>query len=191
MRRLSLCVLSSLLYVSVGCVPRDMDLADMKNMIPPPAPQLKELERLQGDWTTKGTIQFIAAKEPVLTTGSNSAAWECDGRFLVDRSTYDLGPLGQMTGISIWTWDANDKTYRMWWFDGLGESARGTARFDGDSQTWHVRTRGTNGRCSVLSRGTLRHVDSDHLEWTWKQWDGWRIFKISEMNGTSTRRQTP
>lgn len=181
-------LLSSMFLSVVGCMPRDMDIAALKNMMPPPAPQLRELQRLTGDWTTEGTIEFIAAKEPIQTRGSNSAAWECDGRFLIDRSTYDMGPLGAMTGMSIWTWDAGDQCYRMWWFDGFGESARGTARYDADNRTWHVRTRGTNGRCSVLSRGTIHHVDDDHLDWTWKQWDGWRIFKISEMRGTSTRR---
>lgn len=181
-------VVSVIILTQSGCMPRDMDLADMKAMMPPPAPQLAELNRLHGDWTTSGTIQFIAAKDPLTTTGSNSAAWECDGRFLVDRSTYDMGPLGKMSGINIWTWDAGSGCYRLWWFDGFGESARGTASFDAKEKAWHIRTRGTNGKCAVVSRGTIRHVDDNHLEWTWKQWDSWRIFKISEMSGTSTRK---
>ncbi len=138
------------------------------------------------DWISP-RLDALEAKEPIKTTGQNAATWECDGRFLVDRSTYDLGPLGPMTGLNIWTWDDSDRCFRIWWFDGLGESAQGTARFDASSQTWRIRTRGSNGRCSVLSRGTIRHVDNDHLEWTWRQWDGWGIFRISEMHGSSVR----
>lgn len=180
-------VLTGAILLAAGCMPRDLDPSTLRSMIPPPAPQLRELNRLEGDWKTSGSIRFLAAREAIETTGENTAAWACDGRYLVDRSTYTLGPIGTMSGVSIWTWDDREKRYRIWWFDGLGESAQGTARFDAGSRTWQIRTRGSNGRCSVRSHGTIRHVNKDHLEWTWRQWDGWGIFRISEMRGTSVR----
>ena len=170
-------------------MPKDMSLEDMRAMRPGRSAELERLDMLAGDWTTEGTVEFITAREPIHTTGENHSAWECDGRFLVERASFDMGALGPMTGISIWTWDAGARRYRMWWFDSFGESASGTARFDDRAMTWHIKTRGQNGFCRVRSRGTIRQIDCDTLEWTWRQNAFMGLFKIADMKGVSRRKR--
>ncbi len=191
MKRESLIVLKiglvSMFPLLNGCLQRNFDLEKVKEMIPEPSPELEKLNMLVGNWETSGRVKMLGLQEPLITKGTSEAIWECDGRFLTDRSHFELGELGPMSGMSIWTWDTKHRKYRMWWFDGFGETAKGFATFDEASQTWHIKTRGRNGWCSVISKGTIHRVDENTLAWTWKQWDGWHLFKIGDMSGTSTR----
>ncbi len=131
---------------------------------------------------------MIGLDDPLIVTGRNHAEWTCDRRVLVDRSTFEMGALGPMAGTNVWSWDPRRQRFRLWWFDSFGESATGHARYDAATRTWHMRTRGTNGWCRILSRGTIRHVNDDTLEWTWRQSDSWGWFTIADMRGTSRRK---
>jgi hypothetical protein len=128
-------------------------------------------------------------EEPASTTGSSNAAWACDRRFLVDRSEYDMGPLGPMTGINVWGWNAQRRRFTFSWFDSFGESATGHARYDVRDRTWHIRTTGQSTRCSVKNKGTIHVVDGDTLEWTWETRSQWGFPKYAEYRGTSRRTQ--
>jgi hypothetical protein len=149
--------------------------------------ELEQLNQLVGKWHTSGTVEFIGLAEPIQTTGTSEAAWECDGRMLVERSRFDMGPLGAMSGMSLWNWDPHDRCYRMWWFDSFGERTSGKARYDERKRTWSISTRGRGSLCRVVTRGTIRVVDDHELEWTWDQWDSWGILRFARMRGTSLR----
>ncbi len=170
-----------------GCVSPGMSLESMKEMMPERSPELDKLNMLAGDWITEGQVQFIGMDEPIKTTGTSHASWACDGRFLMDHSDYDMGPLGPMKGVSVWGWDAQRKRFVFWWFDGFGESAQGTARYDGSARTWHISTHGQSSRCRVKNQGTIRLVDDDTLEWTWTQRSVWGFPKYADMKGISRR----
>jgi hypothetical protein len=170
-----------------GCAPHEFDIEQLKERLPPRAAELDRLDMLAGRWETEGTVRFIGAKDPITTRGTSEAQWECDRRFLVDRSSYDMGPLGPMGGISVWGWDPQRRRYLMSWFDGFGESASGWARFDESTRTWRIETRGRSTLCHVVNHGTIRMIDDDTLEWTWTQWDAWHILKYAEMKGASRR----
>ncbi len=177
-----------ILTLSSGCLAPKFDLEAVKKLIHDRPAQLDALNMLVGKWKTQGEVKMIGMDEPILTSGTSEAVWECDGRILMDRATYDMGPMGPMSGVSIWTWDASQKQYRMWWYDSFGETAQGTARYDEKTRTWHFKNRGRSSLCNVISKGTIRMIDQDHLEWTYDQWDAWGILKFSTMKGTSTRK---
>jgi len=99
-----------------------------------------------------------------------------------------MGDLGHMSGVSVWTWDAKSKIYRIFWFDSFGERASGTARFDDSTRTWHMKTAGRSALCNVRNKGTIEMRDDGSLAWTYDQWDAWGFLKFAEMRGTSTRR---
>lgn len=174
-----------------GCAQQGFDIEQLKQRIPPRAEALDRLNMLLGAWETEGEVRFIGTKEVIHTRGTSVARWECDGRFLVDRSSYEMGPLGPMSGISVWGWDPQRKRYLMWWFDGFGESASGSASYSESTRTWRIRTRGRSSICNVVNHGTIRMIDNDTLEWTWTQWDAWHILKYAEMKGTSRRVAVP
>jgi len=176
------------LGMTTACSTPPMSLDAMKAMMPVRPPELDTLQMLVGDWTTEGQVQFIGMDEPMTTTGTSSAAWACDKRFLIDRSEYDMGPLGPMKGVSVWGWDPQRRRFVFWWFDGFGESASGTARFDESAKMWHISTRGQSTRCSVKNKGTIRMLDENTLEWTWAQWSAWGFPKYADMKGVSRRR---
>ncbi len=171
-----------------ACLQPNFDIKTVLAKMPKRAPEMDRLEMLAGEWTTQGNVKMMGLKDTMKTKGQNSATWECDGRFLVERSHFDFGELGPMSGMSIWTWDGDIGKYRMWWFDGFGETATGTATFDEKSDIWHIKTKGKNGWCSIISKGTIKKIDEQTLEWTWDQWDGWHIFRIGEMRGLSKRK---
>lgn len=170
-----------------GCAPCRMDVEQMKAMLPSRAPEFDALEMLAGSWKTSGRVRMAGLARSIETTGTSKAAWACGRRLMVEHSTFDMGDLGTMNGMSIWTWDARAGRYRMWWFDSFGESATGTARLDEASKTWHVRTVGRNPWTRVRSKGTIQAIDADTLEWTWSQRDGLALFKLAHMQGVSHR----
>lgn len=171
-----------------ACLLPKFDLETVKQLIKDRPQELDALNMLVGEWVTSGEVKMIGMDETIQTHGTGSAAWECDGRILVDRSEYDMGPMGLMSGVSIWTWDSAKKKYRMWWYDSFGEIAYGTARYDKSTQTWHFKNRGHSSLCNVTSIGTIRMIDENTLEWTYDQWDSWGILKFSTMKGTSRRK---
>jgi len=174
--------------MTAACTAPPMTLDAMKAMMPPRPQQLQALDMLVGDWVTEGQVQFIGMEEPIATKGTSSARWECDKRFLIDHSDYDMGPLGPMKGVSVWGWDPQHRRFVFWWFDGFGESASGTARYDRDARTWHISTHGQSTRCSVKNSGTIRLIDDNTLEWTWVQYSAWGFPKYADMKGISRRR---
>lgn len=177
------------LWATGGCLQPHFDLAQIKEMMPKRTADFDHLAMFVGEWETKGEIKMIGVDEPFAITGTSSAKWECDKRLVVDHATYDLGPLGAMTGISVWGFEPKAKRFRLWWFDSFSESAVGRASYDEETRTWTMKTKGKNAWCRIVNKGTVRQIDADNLEWTWTQWDAWHIWKISEMNGTSRRKQ--
>ena len=150
--------------------------------------EFDHLDMFVGEWETTGEIKMIGVDEPFKITGTSSAKWECDKRLVVDRAEYDMGPLGSMTGVTVWGFEPKSGKFRMWWFDSFSESATGRASYDEKTRTWSMKTKGKNAWCNIVNKGTIRQVDNDTLEWTWTQWDAWHIWKISEMKGTSRRK---
>lgn len=171
-----------------GCVAPRMSVDELKARLPARPSELDRLNMLVGAWDTAGTVKLIGMDDPIETTGRSVARWSADGWLLIDESEYDMGSLGRMSGVSLWTWDDRAKVYRVYWFDSFGERASGTARFDEATRTWRMKTSGRSAVCSVMSQGEIQLLDDGRLAWTYDQWDGWGFMKFAEMRGTSTRR---
>lgn len=184
--RFAVSMLGSLMLAGCG-LPRT-SLDDLKAKLPARPAQLDRLNMLVGAWDTEGTIKMIGMDKPIRTTGRSVARWSADGWLLIDESEYDMGELGHMSGVSLWTWDDRAGIYRVNWFDSFGERASGTARYDESAKTWHMKTSGHSALCNVANKGTITLRDDGRLAWTYDQWDSWGFLKFAEMRGTSTRR---
>jgi len=173
---------------SFGCMPK-MSVQDIKNMQPTRPTQLDRLEALLGDWETDGEITMAMLDQPLHTTGANSARWTLDRRFLVEQAEINMGELGKVTGMSIWSWDPAIRKYRMWWFDSLGETSEATVTYNEKTKTWHMKASGQKYGSTTAGRGTLKHIDADTLEWTWKEYDPLGLIQFADMKGTSRRKR--
>lgn len=170
-----------------GCMPT-MTVEQMKAKMPERPAELDLLNMMVGRWEGTGTMKFTFLDETLEGKGTNTAAWECDNRVLVNRGTYEMGELGTMNGIEIWTWDDKAGKYRMHWFDSFGMTGNGTAKYDEETRTWHMKSRGKDpDGHKTISEGTITYTDADTLEWTWTEWSALKLFKIVEMSGTSRR----
>lgn len=183
-----LAVFAIAISVSAGCLQPDFDIERIKEMMPARPAQLDRLDMLVGQWQTEGEVNMFGLDEPFAVHGTSEATWEHDRWFLVDRAEFDMGPLGPMSGTSVWTWDPKARKYRMWWFDSFGETATGTAVYKEATKSWRIHTRGRNAWCNIVNRGTITLDNDGSLHWTWTQWDAWHIWKISRMSGTSRRK---
>lgn len=151
--------------------------------------QLDKLDMLLGSWETVGEVEMAILDEVVHTSGTNEAKWSLDRRMIVDHAELDMGPLGKLTGFTVWTWDEAIGKYRMWWFDSMGEFAEGIVTYDESSKAWQIKTTGSKYGYSTSGRGTIRQIDGDTLEWTWREGDGWGLMRLADMRGVSTRRK--
>lgn len=170
-----------------GCASCGFDASAMKDRIAARPVELDRLNALSGKWRTEGEVRMLGLGDPIHTTGKSEANWECDRRLLVERSSFDMGTLGPMSGVSVWSFDARSKHYEMHWFDSFGESAKGTAWFNAKKNTWEMRVRGRNAITDIVADGTIRIVNDDTLEWTWKQYDAWHLLQFADMKGRSVR----
>ena len=169
-----------------GC---KMTAADIVAMQPPRAPQLDKLQFMIGSWETEGDVHMMVMDEPLHTTGQNEARWALDRRFLIEEATLDMGELGRITGMSIWWWDPTIKKYRMSWFDSMGETSHAVVTYHERTDTWHMKAKGQKYGYKTSGKGTLKRIDDDTLEWTWKEYDSLGLIKLADMKGFSRRKK--
>ncbi len=170
-----------------SCLPK-LTTDQLRNAQPPRPVELDRLDQLLGKWETTGIIHLAVLDEPIHTQGRNRAEWTLDRRVLVDDAELDMGPLGNVTGQTLWTWDDSIGKYRMWWFDSLGETSQAVVTYNDRTRTWHMKATGVKYGQRTGGRGTIHHVDDDTLEWTWFESDTLGFITFAEMHGTSRRK---
>ncbi len=190
MRAFGLIVLGVGLMASWGCMPK-LDVESLKAMQPARPPEMDRLGGFIGKWEGSGEIRMAVLTEVLPTTGVSTNAWDCDGRCMLEHDEYEMGDLGSVSDVSVWTWDPKGKVFRIHRFDSIGGVAVGTADYHEKSQTWRLKSKTQTPWGAMVSRGTVKMVDEDTLEWTWDEWPAWDwlgLFKIAEMKGTNRRR---
>jgi hypothetical protein len=171
-----------------GCMPK-MSAEDMKNMRPARPAALDRLNMLLGTWETSADITVAGMDEPMKGTGTGTSTWESDGWVLVERSQFEMGEMGRMHGMAVWTWDEKAKVYRTFWADSMGESDVGTARYNEKTKTWHMKSSGSGPMGKSRGFGTAKVIDDKTMEWHWVERAGpFGMFKAMEMTGTSKKK---
>ena len=131
MRRTSFALSVTLLAViAAGCIQAQM-------APPPPAPELKKLDFMLGNWTADGTMTPGPPGTPTSKwTMNTSAEWMDGNYFLVEHSDMDLGPMGKGKEIAFLGYDRDRKVYTYRAFNSMGEAEDSTGTVDGDTWTW-------------------------------------------------------
>jgi Protein of unknown function (DUF1579) len=102
-----------------------------------PAPELKKLDFMSGNWTADGDVK----PNPSMPSGSkfsttSHAEWMDGNYFLVEHSDVAFTGMGKMKELAVMGYDPERKVYTYTAFNSMGEAESATGTVDGDTWTW-------------------------------------------------------
>ena len=104
---------------------------------PTPAPEVKKLDFLAGDWTTEGTfVPGPPGTPPAKFTTTSHATWMDGNFFLIENSEANLEGMGKMKELVVMGYDPDQKMYTYRNFNSVGQSELSLGKVDGDTWTW-------------------------------------------------------
>jgi hypothetical protein len=176
---------------AIGCQQpqHSMDPSAMK--MPPRAAELDRLEPWVGTWQTSGEMKMPDGKVMHMT-GTSTVAWECDRTILVEKmegSVDEMKDMGKFMMMGVYRWDAKDREYESNWYDNMGTASDGDMTYNAATNTWRMTGDGYNPMHGQNTHfvGEVTMPDNNTMNWTWTVWDSWKMKKLEEGKGTSTR----
>ncbi len=144
------------------------------------------LGRRVGTWDNATTIKpGVWVPDGSKTTAVETIRWVLDKNF-IEGSNRGTGDGNSLTTTHLMRYDAETKTFHMWYFasDGSFPQAETSGKWDAAKQTLNLSAVLPDG---VVSKVFLQLVDADHVHWggTWTDKDG-KI--LLEIDATQTRR---
>jgi len=142
---------------------------------PAPAPELKKLDFLSGDWTAEGTVN----PGPGMPGGKFSETTHADlmegDFFLVENSGIDFPGMGKMHELAVLGYDPDRKVYTYKAFNSMGEAEDSTGTADGDAWTWtsdeHVGGNTMKGRFTMKVLSPTSYTMKFELSPDGKDWN--------------------
>jgi Protein of unknown function (DUF1579) len=103
--------------------------------MPKPAPELKRLAYLLGNWKSEGDMKPSPFGPGGKFTGTDRNEWFPGNFFLVMHSDSKT-PMGDMKSVAIFGYNTDEKVYTFHSIDSMGadETSKGTV--EGDTWTW-------------------------------------------------------
>jgi hypothetical protein len=101
-----------------------------------PGPELKKLDYYVGNWTSEADAKPGPMGPGGKMTTSEESKWMDGGFFVVIRSTFKGGAMGNGTGIAFMGYDPQEKVYTYDAFNSMGEVVHAKGTVDGDTWTW-------------------------------------------------------
>lgn len=162
---------------------------DMK--APARAKEMEMLDKWVGTWTSTTQCKMTGMDKDTNGTAKSTITSACDGRFVMEQMEGDMGEMGKMTGVAMYTWDPAKKHYRTWWFDSFGTSAEGTMCYCPESKTWYMKGESISPMTGkpTIGEGTIKMSDDNTMEFKWTESEK-TLFgkkKTMDMTGTSKR----
>jgi len=104
---------------------------------PTPAPELKKLDFLAGDWTTEGTfVPGPPGTPPAKFTTTSHAGWMDGNFFLVENGESNMEGMGKMKELVVMGYDPDQKVYTYRNFNSMGQSELSLGKLEGDTWIW-------------------------------------------------------
>jgi uncharacterized protein DUF1579 len=128
MRRSSLAVT---LMVSIAC----LLAAQAPPQMPKPGPEHKRLGYFTGTWQLDGETKPGPFGPGGRFSGTDHNDWMEGGFFLVSRSDFKT-PMGDGTGLAVFGYNLEQKTYTYNSFNSMGEAEHAEGKVEGDTWTW-------------------------------------------------------
>lgn len=172
--------------LAVGCASK-MTVEEMKAMIPERPPELDRLNAFVGKWESSGTARMAMLEEPLEAQGTSEAVWSEDGWYVIDKGSYSMAGLGEMSGLWTWTYDSKARVYRFAGVDSMGTVNMGEGSYDGMTGTWQMKGKSRGPMGSSTMKVWVRFIDDDTAEWGMTEYSG--LTKVMEMDGSMRRRR--
>ncbi len=155
-------------------------------MAPPtPAPELKKLDFLAGDWTSEGTVTPAPGAPSAKWTMTTHAEWMEGSFFLVEHDEGDFAQMGKAKELAVLGYDADRKVYTYRAFSSTGEAADSAGTVDGDTWTWtgdeHMGGKIMKGRYTMKLLSPTSYTMKYELSSDGKQW-------MTAMEGKATKK---
>jgi hypothetical protein len=129
MKRVSTIVLAVLLLSALFAA------AQAPPQMPKPGPEQKNLAYFAGNWKVTGDMKPGPMGPGGKFTGSEHIEWMAGGFFLVSHSQ-GSSAMGKESGMAVYGYDTEKKTYTYDEFNSRGENVHATGAFDGKVWTW-------------------------------------------------------
>ena len=152
---------------------------------PRPGPETTKLAYFVGRWRSESQMKPGPFGPGGRVSGTDTCEWFSGGFHLICRSE-GKGALGDVKGMSIISWDPDEKAYSYYAFDhrGITEQARGT--FDGTTWTWSSESsmsgRAVKGRYTIVAQGPAAYT----FKWE-ASLDGAPLAVVMEGKGSKAR----
>ena len=151
--------------VATVAVAVGMTLAQAPEGAPKPGPEHQKLARFIGKWSGKGELK----PGPFGPGGPMTWTETCEqfsGGFSVVCTSEGKGPQGEMKGISIMTYNPEEKVYTWYGVDSSGwaDLSKGTL----SGKVWSFSSSGTMGGKPIHSRFFLTEVSGNKQTFKWE-----------------------
>jgi len=121
---------------------------------PKPSPEVKRMEYWVGNWTTE--LEFKPGFGPAgKVIGKVHEEWLTRGYFVVSRAEW-TGALGNSTELSVMGYNADEKVYTNYDFNGAGIATYSQGPVNGD--TWTLTGTAKMGDKKITNRFTVKEV---------------------------------
>lgn len=178
--------LAMILLLMVGCQP----VGTKTSMMTVRPAELDRLDMWTGQWQATTETQLAGSQEIQKANFTESYRWACDRRVLINEwegSDED----GQIKGIGIWTWDADDKHYCIWQVNNRGAITEATATYDENNKTWRLkgetRNTATGEERTIEANANMRDNNTMHVDGqTW--YDPWKLRRHETFKRDAQRR---
>ncbi|MGH9513761.1 MAG: DUF1579 family protein [Terriglobales bacterium] len=127
--------ISSAMSLFIACFLALIFGAQCFAQMPTPAPELKKLDFLAGNWHDDADMKPGPMGPGGKMTMTEKNEWMQGGFFLVLHSTYD-SPMGSGSGIAFMGYNPDAKQYTYDEFNSMGEANHSNGTVDGDTWTW-------------------------------------------------------
>jgi len=157
---------------------------EKKMEAPKPGPEVQRLAVFEGKWSCETDMKPSPFGPGGKMTSTDDCSWFDGGFQLVCKST-SKGPMGEMKGMYVLTWNPEEKKYVYFGFDstGMSGSARGTA----SGKVWTWKGEDKKGGKVIHSRYTITEASPTSYTFKWEtSEDGKSWSTVAE--GTSTKK---
>ena len=127
MKRLSVTILVALLALAAA--------ASAQMQARKPGPEHQKLQYFAGTWSMDGDMKPSPFGPGGKFSGTEHNEWMDGGFFLLSHSDVSMST-GKATGLAVFGYNSEEKTYTYHAFNSMGEAESAKATIDGDTWTW-------------------------------------------------------
>jgi hypothetical protein len=155
---------------------------------PKPGPEVQQLGKFVGEWTTVGTVKPGPMGPGGKVTGIESCEWVSGGYAVLCKETAIIPGIGKLTDVALMSYDPGAKDYVFFQVNDAGEMwiARGT----NDGDTWIWTSESTKNGQTMHLRFTTKWMSPDSNDFKNEAGPNADAMRVM-MDGTETRVKPP